>query len=559
MKNTLSHEFRVAIAQINPTVGAIAKNTKKIIEFAVRAEKAGAMIVVFPELAVTGYPPEDLVLKHYFVEQSENAVKEIAKRVKNISVVVGFIRDSGGLRNSAAYIEQGKIKLVYDKTLLPNESVFDEKRYFVPGDKSPIISTKFGKIAINICEDVWHTEGPTMAQVRKGAKIIINISASPFFSGKLKVREQALRDRIKESPAVIAYINLVGGQDELVFDGASFIMNPKGEVIARAKQFEEQLLITDFHLPLDQGAIASALPKDEEIFEALVLATRDYFVKNGFKKALIGLSGGIDSSLVAAIAVQALGRTNVAGITMPSQYSSKETKSDAFELAKNLGIKIYEVPIRDVFMNYLGFLNPHFKGKKPDVTEENLQARIRGNILMAFANKFRYLVLTTGNKSETSVGFATLYGDTAGGFAPIKDVYKTHVFRLSEYVNKKWGRVVIPRSVIKRPPTPELKDNQKDEDTLPPYPILDKILELYIEHDLSAYEIVKKGFNKETVSWVIQRIDTNEYKRRQAAPGVKITHRAFGKDRRMPITNQFDELSTFPPRKKRKLDGRPKG
>jgi len=537
--------LRIAIAQINATVGDIEGNSRRILEYADRARRSQANIVVFPELAVCGYPPEDLLLKPSFISENLKAINRIAEKIKGITAIIGFVgKEKPGLYNSAALIADGKIKGVYHKTRLPNYGVFDERRYFKEG-RAPFVF-KIGGITcgISICEDLWYTQGPVRLEAKKGARIIFAINASPYHAGKGKLRRDIITKQAKANKTFIAYANMVGGQDELVFDGQSFVVNDKGKLIAQAKAFEEELLIVDLNgrgavtAPL-QIAMTRPLNPLDEIYQALVLGLRDYVYKNGFKKVVIGLSGGIDSALTAAIAKEALGPENTAGVFMPSMFTSKESGMDALKLVKNLGIKLHEIPITNVFEAYLKDLSRVFKGHPKNITEENIQARIRGNILMAISNKFGYLVLTTGNKSEISCGYCTLYGDMAGGFSIIKDVPKTLVYKLAKFVNK--DKEIIPGRILTRPPTAELKPNQKDTDTLPPYPILDPIIKAYVEEDKSLEEIIKKTNQKALVSKVIRMIDASEYKRRQASPGIKITPKAFGKDRRMPITNRFIE------------------
>jgi len=556
----MSKVLRVAIAQINSTVGDIEGNAQRILEYVRRAKKLQADIVTFPELSLCGYPPEDLLLKPSFVEENLKKIKRIANSIDGITAVVGFAdKQKGNLYNAAALITQGKIKGVHHKIHLPNYSVFDEKRYFKAG-RDPLIF-KIGDICcgINICEDTWCSEGPLKLQARKGASIIFAINASPYYMGKIKEREKVLNDQAQKNKVFISYTNLVGGQDELVFDGQSFILDDSGQMIGRAEAFKDDLLVVDIKIKpkkrtarktitIKRSSKAKTVPIPrrkqghikslDEIYQALVLGLRDYVAKNGFSRVLIGLSGGIDSALTAVIAKEALGERNTIGVLMPSRITSKETKADALELAKRLGIRTYSVPIGSIYEVYLKDLAPIFKGYPKNIAEENIQARIRGNILMAISNKFGYLVLTTGNKSEVSCGYCTLYGDMAGGFSVIKDVPKMLVYSLvKQVVNNK--EEIIPKRIIKRPPTAELKPGQKDTDTLPSYELLDPIVEEYVEKDKVLGDIVKKGFKKSLVTKVIQMIDRNEYKRRQAPPGIKITPKAFGKDRRMPITNRF--------------------
>ncbi len=580
--------IRIAMCQINPTVGDFEGNIKKIIEFIDNAEKYSPDIIVFPELAITGYPPEDLLLKPQFIEDNLKALKEVQRYVDDFVAIVGFVDKKNDIYNSAAIIYEKEIVDIYHKMYLPNYGVFDEYRYFQAGTRYPIYDIDSVLFGVNICEDIWYPEGPAAIQALAGAEFIININASPYHIGKAGFREKMLSARASDSNVVIAYLNIVGGQDELVFDGHSFVVDQKGDIIIEGKQFEEDIVVVDLDLDavfmkrlqdprrrqqsilLKKGLVekieikkasgyqgikaserkakakVSVAPSprysvtlEEEVYNALMLGTKDYIQKNGFKKVCIGLSGGIDSSLVAAIAVDVIGKDNVTGIFMPSRYTSKESKENAYELVKNIGIKIIEVAINDIFDAYLNTLKLEFKDMPVDTTEENLQARIRGNILMAFSNKFGWLVLTTGNKSEMSVGYATLYGDMAGGFAIIKDMPKTLVYRICRWKNKKEGRAVIPERVLWKEPSAELKPDQKDTDTLPPYEVLDPVLKAYVEDYMSFDEIVNIGCEPECAKKVITMIDTSEYKRRQSPPGIKITQRAFGRDRRFPITNKY--------------------
>ncbi len=562
--------IRIALAQINSTVGDLEGNVAKIIAAIERARDAEADIVTFPELAVCGYPPEDLLLKPGFLRDSRDAIDEIARQSKNIVSLTGFAYAiNGNVYNAAALINNTHIVNIYHKVELPNYGVFDEKRYFTPGSGCLPFEINGATITVNICEDIW-IEGSEVeyCTINNNAAVVLNISSSPFHAGKLALRRNIIASFAKRTRAFVCYNNMVGGQDELVFDGGSVVVSPQGDVVASARRFEEDLLVTDIEIDENaqdhagsellrsrqrimlsssgyrdrKGIPASRAPeleRLEEIHQALVLGTRDYVRKNGFEKVVIGLSGGIDSSLTAAIAVDALGNDNVIGVTMPSQYTSQATRSDAERVAEKLGIRLITVPVEPIFSSYLDVLHEPFGQGDPGIENENLQARIRGNILMALSNRFGWLVLTTGNKSETAVGYCTLYGDMAGGFAVIKDVPKTLVYELAQYVNEKSGREVIPRSVLERPPTAELKPDQKDEDSLPPYSILDPILEAYVEEDKSSEEIMASGFDAETVREVIRMVDRSEYKRRQAPPGVKITPKAFGKDRRLPITNRY--------------------
>jgi NAD+ synthase (glutamine-hydrolysing) len=536
--------IKIALAQINPTVGGIEGNVLKICDYIRRAREKKSPLVVFPELSITGYPPEDLLLKRHFVDDNLEALISVIENTKDIAAVVGFVdRKDSVLYNAAAIIRNCKMIGVYRKVFLPNYGVFDEYRYFRAGTETPVYRIEDINIGVNICEDIWYPEGPAKYQAIAGAEIILNINASPYHMGKAHLREKMISERASDNKIVIAYLNTVGGQDELVFDGGSFIADKTGEIIVRGKQFEEDMIISEIVLDglgqTDKKHISSRVsPLEEEVYKALVLGTRDYVIKNDFKQVVIGLSGGLDSSLVAAIAVDAIGKENVTGIFMPSPYTSKESREDAYELSKNLGIKIIEEPINNIFEAYLKNLRAEFKGLPEEKTEENLQARIRGNILMAFSNKFGWLVLTTGNKSEMSVGYATLYGDMAGGFAVIKDVPKTLVYELCKWKNSEEGRAVIPERVLWKEPSAELKPGQKDTDSLPPYPVLDPILKAYIEDDKSFEDILSSGCEIECTKKIIDMIDRSEYKRRQSPPGIKITPRAFGKDRRFPITNR---------------------
>lgn len=544
--------LRVALAQINVTVGDLPGNEEKIADFIGQAKKAKADLVLFPELAVTGYPPEDLLFKPTFIQRNLKALKQLIPLTKGLTAVIGFVDrgPKGGLTNAAAVAADGRLIARYHKRMLPNYGVFDEKRYFTAGQKPLVVEQRGTKtrMGISICEDIWVEQGPCEEEAAAGADLILNISASPYHAGKLRERERLLARRASRYRRSVLYVNLVGGQDELVFDGGSLVVDPRGRVAFRAPQFKEGLFLID--LPIRSGGHPKALTPsarplspEEEIFRALVLGTRDYVRKNRFSHVVVGLSGGIDSALTAAIAVGALGKEAVTGVSMPSRYSSPETKSDAQAVAQALGIQFLELPIEPVFQAVLDSLGPLFEGRAPDVTEENLQARIRGLLLMALSNKFHWLVLATGNKSELSTGYCTLYGDMVGGFAVIKDLPKTWVYRVSRFVNRSLGRAVIPESVFKRPPTAELKPNQRDQDTLPPYELLDSIVKAYVEEDHSSAEI-RKGTKAPPaeVHRVLRMIDANEYKRRQAPIGIKITPRAFGKDRRMPITNRYEDL-----------------
>lgn len=561
--------LRVALAQINPTMGDFKTNTAKIKRNIIRARKANADLVVCPEMVICGYPPEDLLLKSGFLEANEAARQEVTRETQAITTVVGLAYSGyDKLFNSAVLMDEGKLLDVYHKMELPNYGVFDEKRYFAPGRQPCFFELGSWRVAITICEDLWIENGiaESFIQAHK-VDLIVNLSASPFHAGKQSARQKILSGIALRSRAYVAYVNLVGGQDELVFDGHSMIISPRGELLASAGSFIEELLLADIEKPSRRVAPRPVSPKSgegirikrplktnrkpicikpvaqknrlENIYSALVLGTRDYVKKNGFKKTVIGLSGGIDSSVTAAIAAAALGGENVIGLTMPSQYTSPATRSDAERVAENFKMQMFTVPIKPIFAAYRKTLSESFEPSPGGIENENLQARIRGNILMAFSNRFGWLVLTTGNKSEVAVGYCTLYGDMAGGLAVIKDVPKTLVYELAQYVNKAAGRELIPQSVMERPPSAELRPDQKDEDSLPPYSVLDSILKEYVEEDRILEEIIAKGFKKPTALEIIRRVDGSEYKRRQSPPGIKITPKAFGRDRRLPITNQY--------------------
>jgi NAD+ synthase (glutamine-hydrolysing) len=569
-------QLRLAMAQINVVVGDIDGNAQKIVQWMDRARDAGADVVTFPELALTGYPPEDLLLKPQFIDANLTALQKVVSRTSDIVAIIGFVDRQDDIFNAAAIAQNGKLVTAYHKMYLPNYGVFDEFRYFQPGTRCPVLQMDGATIGVSICEDIWYPDGPIFMQALSGgAEVIINISSSPYHAGKRRWRETMLATRAGDNTVIVAYNNLVGGQDELVFDGDSLVYDENGVLIARGKQFEEDLIVVDLDLEsvfrkrlhdprrrqqrvnttgaevfslatpsrrrgrLPAPGFPAPLSEDEEIYRALVVGTRDYVAKNGFQKVVLGLSGGIDSALTACVAVDALGGENVVGVLMPSEFSSRGSIEDSEQLGKNLGIELRTIPLTTVLNAYKEILQPAFKGTKPDVTEENLQARIRGNYLMALSNKFGWLVLSTGNKSEVSTGYCTLYGDMAGGFALLKDVMKTTVFRLAEYCNRAAGRERIPRAIIEKPPSAELRPDQLDTDSLPPYDVLDPILKAYVEEDRSFTEMVDLGFDQELVRRVIRLVDASEYKRRQAAPGVKITPRAFGRDRRMPITNRF--------------------
>jgi NAD+ synthase (glutamine-hydrolysing) len=567
--------LRLAMAQINVVVGDIAGNAEKISRWIGRAVELQADVVTFPELALTGYPPEDLLLKPQFIEANLAAIRHLAGSVTDITAVVGFVDRKDDIFNAAGIIQGGKIAAVYHKMFLPNYGVFDELRYFQAGRACPVFRIGDATVGISICEDIWYPDGPFLHQSSSGgAEILINISSSPYHAGKRLWRERMLQTRAADNLVIVAYNNLVGGQDELVFDGDSLVFNERGEILARGRQFEEDLIVVDLDIEavfrqrlseprrrqqtMQESVAAAEFPLSRqvrnrapleshkvqpladaaEIYQALVLGTRDYVRKNGFQKVAVGLSGGIDSALTACIAVDALGRENVAGVLMPSEFSSRHSVDDAEKLGENLGIELLTIPIGRVFDAYKGCLHEAFKGSEPNVAEENLQARVRGNFLMALSNKFGWLVLSTGNKSEISTGYCTLYGDMAGGFAILKDVMKTTVYKLADFCNS-LGSERIPRSTIEKPPSAELRPNHLDTDSLPPYDVLDPILKAYVEEDRSLPDMVEMGFDPKLVQRIVRLVDVNEYKRRQAAPGVKITPRAFGRDRRMPITNKF--------------------
>lgn len=533
--------LNLSLAQINPIVGDLAGNSAKIQSAIAKAKASGADVAVFCELSLCGYPPEDLLLKHHFVANNIKQLNVLAKSVRGIAAIVGFVdKDKQGhIYNAAAVINDGKIIGVYHKRELPNYGVFDEKRYFSVGKNSGIFTIKGVKVGVNICEDIWIDNAIYKAQAKAGAKVLINISSSPYEVGKLKTRQALLAKRAKQTKCPIVYVNCVGGQDELVFDGASLACSVSGKFIAHAKQFDEDMRIINFGAK--ESSVATAMGADEEIYAALVLGTRDYVRKNGFSKVALGLSGGIDSALVAAIAVDALGKENVTAISMPSPYNLKETRDDATLMAKNLGVIFYEISIKNILETFMNALGPYFSGTKPNIAEENIQARIRGNMIMAFSNKFGWLVLTTGNKSEMATGYCTLYGDMSGGFAPLKDIFKTKVYDLCRFRNKQAGFDLIPQSIIKRPPTAELRPNQRDESSLGAYADLDSILHQYIVEHKALQKIAKGRLNLAYVQKTARLVDINEYKRRQAPPGVKISPRAFGRDWRLPITNKYRE------------------
>lgn len=573
---------RLALAQINPILGHLSENVGKILDRINEAKRRAVHIVVFPELAICGYPPEDLLLKPAFLQACRASLEQIVPATSGLLVIVGFPEVDDDLYNAAAVLCDGKLAGVYRKQYLPSYSVFDEDRYFCPSTRTPVFVADGKRVGVSICEDMWYPNGPHETQAVLGnTQLLINISASPYYKGKAMVRERMLAVRAADCQATLAFCNLVGGQDELVFDGGSAIFDPHGNIIARARRFREDFLIQDIDLsevqrqrlrdtrrrkektrgesvrraveevsvpirfqsslePIGTPHLVEPLSELAEVYEALVLGTRDYLRKNGFEKAVLGLSGGIDSSLVACIAADAIGPEHVVGVSMPSRYSSDHSLVDASQLAQALGLRHLTISIEPAFEAFHRMLAEVFSGTVPDLTEENLQSRIRGVLLMALSNKFGWLVLTTGNKSEMSTGYATLYGDMAGGFAVIKDVPKTLVYELSRYRNSR--KPVIPERVFLKPPSAELRVDQKDSDSLPEYSELDAILAAYVEEDRSVAEMIANGFDAATVNRVVALVDRAEYKRRQAPPGVKITPRAFGKDRRLPMTNRFLEV-----------------
>ncbi|HEX6311279.1 MAG TPA: NAD+ synthase [Acidimicrobiia bacterium] len=565
--------LRLAAAQLDLVVGDLGGNAERIITAYERAEAAGCDLVAFPELAVTGYPPEDLLLRPKFIEAAHETLEKVAARTGRAAAVIGFPHAGRDLTNAAAVAAGGSVLGVYHKHLLPNYAVFDEQRYFAPSTvDGPLFVVGGVRVAVTICEDAWSATGPILTQAAAGAELVVNINGSPYYAGRLRERETMLATRAADADVPLLYANLVGGQDELVFDGASMLFDETGRLVARARQFVEDLFIVDVDVkaafrrrllegrhvapataPLPEVRVSDArlgerareprvepvLPPVQEVYEALVLGTRDYVTKNGFTDAVIGLSGGIDSSLVATIAVDALGPERVLGVLMPSRYSSPGSVADAETLAANLGIRTITVPIESAHAAFLDLLAEPFAGTEPGTAEENIQARVRGTILMALSNKFGSLVLTTGNKSELATGYSTLYGDMAGGFSVIKDVPKMLVYALARDRNERAGRDLVPEAVLEKPPSAELRPGQKDSDSLPEYRELDPILEGYVEHDLSVAELEAAGFDGDRVRQVARLVDRSEYKRRQAPPGVRVSPKAFGKDRRLPITNRW--------------------
>jgi NAD+ synthase (glutamine-hydrolysing) len=575
----IDRPLRLALAQIDVTVGDVEGNAAKIREYLGLAADAGAQVALFPELAINGYPPEDLLLKTHFLAAGRRALDSVARDVHGMVALVGFAEHAEDVYNSLAVLADGRVQAIYRKIFLPNYGVFDEQRYFQVGDAPAVIRVGETTIGLTVCEDIWEPGPPASDEALAGAEVIVNISASPYHRGKGAQRERMLVQRARDSLAYVAFCNLVGGQDELVFDGYSLVVDQDGELVARGAQFREELILCDIdpstadaarlrdarHRPAARvrrsavadlarleaparhdatavgGPRAKPLEPDEEVYEALCLGLRDYVHKNGFERVLLGLSGGIDSALTACVAADALGPERVACAVMPSPHSSPETQRDARQLADNLGIERFELQLDPLMEGYDRVLAEPFDGTEAGIAEENIQARIRGNLLMALSNKFGWLVLTTGNKSEYSVGYTTLYGDMAGGFGVLKDVPKTLVYRLAHYRNSRGPRAVIPPAIIERPPSAELRPDQRDTDSLPPYDLLDAILEAYVEEDQGRDQLIRRGMPAEVVDRVIRMVDSAEYKRRQAPPGIKITPKAFGRDRRLPITNRFRE------------------
>ena len=573
--------LRLALAQMNATVGDLKGNTEHILRLMEQARASKADLIAFPELAITGYPPEDLLFKRQFIHEAAACLDRIVAATGGLTVVVGVPHlDGGDLYNGAAVAHDGKLVSVAHKMYLPTYGVFDEDRYFRAGRQCPVFVVNGVSVGVGICEDIWYAVGPIAVQAAAGAEVIVNINASPYHRGKGSFRQRMVQTRAADHEVYVAYVNMVGGQDELVFDGQSMVADHRGELLARGPQFEEQLMVLDldvgavlntrlhaprprkerksilreigesqvYHVsgeqprepgPMLAGAICEPLDPLAEVYTALVTGTRDYVRKSGHSKVVIGISGGIDSALTAAVAVDALGKENVSAFFMPSRYTSDLSNRDAQALALNLGVEMQTVSIDATLEAYLSVLKPLFEGRAPDVTEENIQARIRGNLLMAASNKFGWLVLNTGNKSEMATGYCTLYGDMAGGFAVLKDVPKTLVRQLARHRNKAGDPPVIPDSTIARPPTAELRPDQKDEGSLPPYDLLDPILEAYVENDRSVDEMIGSGLPPAEVGRTVMLVDRSEYKRRQAPPGVKITHRAFGRDRRLPLVNRY--------------------
>jgi NAD+ synthase (glutamine-hydrolysing) len=589
--------LRVALAQIDPTVGDIRGNARKIAEHTSAARDQGAALVVFPELTISGYPPEDLLLKTSFLDQVGSALEELAAQTRGIVALVGFPERADDVYNAAAVLADGEVAAVYRKMYLPNYGVFDEQRYFQSGSEAGIFELNGIPIGVSICEDIWEPGPPAMTEALAGAQVIVNLSASPYRAGYGHARERMLVQRAVDNLAAVVFVNTVGGQDELVFDGHSLAIDQDGRVLARCPQFEECLTLCTIdprevasarlrdtrhrvnvrrqrrasqiaeppavHLASLElaggdhdtvgGSVAELLGPEEEIYAALRTGLRDYVEKNRFERVVLALSGGIDSALVALVAADALGPERVTCVSMPSPFSSEGTRADARRIAENLGTEFMEISIEEAMKAYDGMLAEAFAGREPDIAEENVQARIRGNVVMALSNKFGWLVLTTGNKSELSVGYATLYGDMAGGFAVLKDVFKGTVYRLVRWRNEQAGRELVPASVLERPPSAELRYEQTDQDSLPPYEVLDAILAGYVEEDLDAVELIRRGLRGDDVERVIRMVDKAEYKRRQAPPGIKISTKAFGRDRRLPITNRYEGRDDTPERRLRAL------
>jgi NAD+ synthase (glutamine-hydrolysing) len=570
--------IRVALAQINPTVGDIAGNARKVADGIARGRDEGASLVVFPELVLTGYPPEDLLLKTSFLDAARSALDELAAQTRGIVALVGFPERADDVYNAAAVLADGRVAGIYRKIHLPNYGVFDEQRYFQAGSEPALFELNGVRVGVTVCEDIWEPGPPATTEAIAGAEVIVNLSASPYHAGKGLERERMLVQRARDSLVAVVFCNVIGGQDELVFDGHSVAIDQDGEVVARAPQFEEAFVTC----AIDPGAVAAArlrdprhrsakrrepphaafltrveldgsrpaervggrladlLEPEEEVYAALCTGLRDYVEKNRFERVVLALSGGIDSALTALLAVDALGQERVTCVSLPSPYSSEATRADAHTIAENLGVHFLELSIEHAMEVYDELLSEPFEGREADIAEENVQARIRGNVVMALSNKFGWLVLATGNKSEMSVGYATLYGDMAGGFAVLKDVFKGWVYRLVRWRNEREGRTLVPESVLERPPSAELRYEQRDDQSLPPYELLDRILAGYVEQDLDAEELVAQGLPPEVVEQVIRLVDRAEYKRRQAPPGIRISTKAFGRDRRLPITNRWE-------------------